>query len=243
MKVLSIGNAYSSDSQIFLPHLAKAAGKELLLAALNCEDASVEDHYNNYVSENDSYYYETYLEGETEKIKAEEICLHEAVEDDDWDIITIQQNDVLSGIRESYSPWFAEIAAYCKLMHPDCKIMVFQPWAYEQGCPKREFAENYGNDQKEMYNMINQCCHEVSDEAEADAIIPVGRAWQIVRDTNIGDRMTRDGSNANELGQFLSSCVLYQAIFGENAASSPFELPGYDKAISTLLKACADAAF
>lgn len=243
MKVLSIGNALTCDIHQYLPELTKAAGRELLLSALYIEDACIEDHYRNYEDENDDYIYSTFLPGETAAMSPDGIALHEAVEDDDWDIITFEQNVALSGLKESYRPYLAELTAYCRLMHPNVKLMLIEPWAYESGCSDKSFQENYDSDQSEMYKKINECCIKAADEAETDGIIPIGRAWQITRSTDIGDRLTKDGSHANELGQFLSSCCLYKAVFGEDSFKVPFDLPEYDRRISDLLKLCADSAF
>lgn len=242
MKVLSIGNSFSQDAQAYLPKLAIAGGKELLLGNLYLPGASIEDHYRNYIDEEEVYTYENYLPGETEAYKPDGIALHEAVEDEDWDVITLQQCSKLSGIKESYTPYLAEVAAYCRMMHPDAKIMLHQTWAYEKGCPLPEFKENYDRDQDKMYSMLTECYAETAREAEIDIIIPTGRAWQTARQTKIGDRLTRDGYHGNELGQFLGSCCFYEMIFGESAVDNPFVLPEFDENVSNLLKVCAHIA-
>lgn len=242
MKILSVGNEFSSQAQTYLPFLAGAAGKELTACTLRLDGASIEDHYRNYTDEEEVYSYECFLPGETEKLCPDGIALHEAVEDDDWDIITLQQNGELSGDKESYKPYLAELAAYCKLMHPEAKIMVFQTWAYEAGSPDRIFREVFEGNQVNMYNTIARCCAEIKDEADADDIVPIGRAWQIARNSSIGDRLTTNGVDANELGEFLASCCLYEKIFNEGTNLSPFNLPGFSKATSDLLKICAHMA-
>lgn len=242
MKVLSIGNSFSTDAHTYLPHLAIAGGKELLLSNLYLGGASVEDHYRNFTDEEEVYTYESYLPGETECMRPDGIALHEAVEDDDWDIITLQQCSKLSGIRESYSPYLAELAEYCKMMHPDAEIMLHQTWAYEQGCPIPEFRTNYGNDQLNMYAMLTEAYAEAAIEAEIKTIIPSGRAWQTARQTKIGDRLTRDGFHGNELGQFLAGCCFYEKIFRENVIENPYCLPEFDESVSNLLKVCAHIA-
>lgn len=243
MKILSIGNECSTDIHTYLPFLAKASGKKLLLGNLCLKNANIEEHYRNYIDEEEVYEYETYLPAETDSMKPDGIALHEAVEDDDWDIITFQQEHSLAGDIESMRPYLSELTAYCKLMHPDTIIALNQMWAYEAGCGNPDFRNNFNCNQQEMYESISQICNEISEEAEIDRIIPFGRAFQIARSTNIGDRLTTDGYHLNELGQFLASCVLYEAAFGESAVNSPYNLPEYDKSISDLLKICADAAF
>lgn len=243
MKVLSIGNECSTDIHTYLPFLAKAAGKELLLGNLRLDNSSIENHYRNYIDEEEVYIYETYLPGETDAMKPDGIALHEAVEDDDWDIITFQQEHSLTGDIESLRPYLSELTAYCKLMHPNSKTALNSMWAYETGCGIADFRNNYNNNQQEMYECLINVCNEIKEEAEIDMQIPFAKAFQLARSTNLGDRFTTDGKHLNELGQFLASCVLYEAAFGESAMNSPYNLPEFDKAISDLLKICADAAF
>lgn len=243
MKVLSIGNELTCDIHSFVPRLLSTAGEKLLLANLYCDGASVEDHYRNYIDENEIYFYSSFLPGETEPISPDGIALHEAVEDEEWDIVTIQQNTALSGDIESYRPYLAETAAYIKLMIPDTKILLIEPWAYESGRSIKDFEDNYNSDQDKMYDKIYECCLNLKDEAQLDGIIPIGRAWQTLRNTQIGDKLTDDGIHANELGKFLSSCCFYKAITGKNTAENDFQLPDYDKRISDLIKLCADSAF
>ncbi len=242
MKVLSIGNRMSSDAHTFLPFLAKAGSKRLLLSNLCTENASVEDHYRNYIDENEVYYYETFLPGITEMMRPDGIALHEAVEEEDWDFITIQQNGVLSGSKDSYKPYFGEVAAYCRLVHPETKIMIVQPWAFDKGCPLPEFRELYGKNSDNMYEMTAQCCSETALDEELDGIIPIGKAFQIIRQTAIGSRLTLDGQYANEIGQFAAGCVMYEKIFGEDVSGVPYNLPDYPAEISSLIKLCAHTA-
>ena len=242
MKVLSIGNSFSTDAHTYVPSLAAAVGEKLTLCNLFIAGCSIEDHYRNYIDENEDYAYECYLPDEIGMIRPEGIALHEAVEDDDWDVITLQQCSPLSGVKESYKPYMAELAAYCRLMHPEAKIMLHQTWAYEKGCPVPQFQEYYNGDQNKMYEMLTECYAEISVEAEADDIIPSGRAWQTARQTKIGDRLTRDGYHGNELGQFLASCCFYEKIFGKDVTENPFDLPEFDKPVSDLLKICAHIA-
>ncbi len=242
MNVLSIGNSFSNNAHRYLPQMAKAAGKELMLCNLFIPGCSLETHWNNWRKEEEAYVYEVYLPGETEMRNPDGLALHDVVEDEDWDVITLQQCSHLSGIEESYSPYLAELAAYCRMVKPEAKIMLHQTWAYEKGCLKPEFAEYYHNDQDEMYRMLTECYAKAAKEAEIDLIIPSGRAWQTARQTFIGDRLTCDGFHGNEMGCFLAGACFYEMIFGESITKNPFMLPDFDENINGALKACAHIA-
>ena len=242
MKLLSIGNEFSREAHMYLPHLAAAGGKELLLGNLFLPDASAEDHYRNFIDENEVYIYETYLPGTADCLRPDGIALHEAVEDDDWDIITIQQSAALSGISESYSPYTAELAEYCRMMHPGAKIMLHQTRAYESSCTRPEFKNDYESSPERMYEMLTECYIHASAVAQTDGIIPVGKAWNFARQTKLKDKLTIDGFAANEAGAFLSGCCFYEAVFDEDVRNNSFFLPDYDINVSNLIKVCAHLA-
>lgn len=241
MNILSIGNGISSDAHRFLPQMALADGEELLLCNLYIENCSLEQHWNNWREEKTDYDYEVYLPFETELNRPDGVALHEAVEDEDWDIITLQQSTALSGIPESYSPFLSELAEYCRMVQPNAKIMVHQTWAYESGCASPAFA-NYGRNQQEMYKALTEAYVNAALEADIDLIIPSGRAWQSARSTEIGDRLTVDGCRANDLGCFLASACFYESAFGKSIYNNSFYLPDTDPRITELLKLCAHTA-
>lgn len=241
MNVLSIGNSFSTDAHSYLPYMAKAADKELLLCNLFIGGCSLEQHWNNWREEKTEYDYEVYLPFETELTRANEVALHEAVEDEEWDVITLQQCSHLSGVKESYSPYLSELAEYCRMVQPNAKIMLHQTWAYENGCAHSGFA-TYGKNQDEMYRALTQAYADASLEADIDIIIPSGRAWQTARQTAIGDRLTKDGYHGNELGRFLASACFYEKVFEENILDNPYMIDDLDPNITEILKFCAHIA-
>ncbi len=238
MNVLSIGNSFSTNAHKFLPHMAKAAGKELLLCNLFIGGCSLEQHWNNWREEKADYDYEVYLPFETQLSRPDGVALHEAVEDEEWDVITLQQGSALSGIKESYSPYLSELAEYCRTVQPNAKIMLHQTWAYEKGSKHPAF-KNYGNNQAEMYRALTECYVDAAYEADIDLIIPSGRAWETARQTLIGDKLTEDGFHGNDMGCYLAGACFYEMIFGESIIDNGFVLPNYSKEITDILKICA----
>ena len=241
MNVLSIGNSFSTNAHKFLPHIAKAAGKELLLCNLFIGGCSLEQHWKNWREENADYDYEVYLPFETEMSRPDGVALHEAVEDEDWDVITLQQGSALSGVKESYMPYLSELAEYCRMVQPKAEIMFHQTWAYQNGSEHPAFA-TYNHSQSEMYRALTQCVVEATDEADIQHIIPSGRAWETARQTVIGDNLTVDGFHGNDLGCYLASACFYEMIFKESILDNSFVLPGYNEEVTKILKICAHLA-
>lgn len=240
MNILSIGNSFSTNAHKFLPLILKADGDEIMLCNLFIGGCSLEQHWNNWREEKTDYDYEIYLPGETEMTRTDDVALHEAVEDEDWDVITLQQCSHFSGIPETYSPYLSELAEYCRMVKPEAKIMLHQTWAYEEGCQHGGFA-NYKNSQQEMYRALTEAYVDAAMEADIDLIIPSGRAWQTARNT-IGDILTVDGYHGNDMGCYLASACFYEMIFGRSILENSFELPGIDKRTMEILKICAHTA-
>ena len=220
--------------------MAKAAGKELLLCNLFIGGCSLEQHWKNWREENTAYDYEVYLPFETQMTSAPEVALHEAVEDEEWNVITLQQCSHFSGIPESYSPYLSELAEYCRMVQPKSKIMLHQTWAYANNSEHPGFA-SYGKNQQEMYKALTEAYANAAMESDIDIIIPSGRAWQTARNT-IGDILTADGFHGNDLGCYLASACFYEMIFGESIYENSFYPDGIEKNIVDILKLCAHTA-
>ena len=216
MNILSIGNGISSDAHRFLPQMALADDEELLLCNLYIENCSLEQHWNNWREEKTDYDYEVYLPFETELNRPDGVALHEAVEDEDWDIITLQQTTALSGIPESYSPFLSELAEYCRMVQPNAKIMVHQTWAYEQGSKLLDERGGY-LDQHDMFNDLEKAYQKAEKAISADGIIPSGKVMMQAIDNGIG-QIHRDTLHVDlGVGRYMLGLVWFKVLTGETA--------------------------
>ncbi len=232
MNILSISDISDRSTHAYLPFMAKAAGKDMLLCGLHLDGCSLEQHWDNWRKELPCYEYDVCLPGETETRTVDDVALHEAVEDEEWDVITFRQTYSLCCEKESYTPYLAELAEYCRMMQPKAKILLIQPWI----CDASALAGG------EMYTVLTEACAEAAIEADIDTIVPVGKAWEIARQTPLGDRLTYGGRNASELGCYLAGACLYENAFGESIADNPFTLPvPFDEAVP-LMKLCVQTA-
>ena len=230
MNVLSIGNSFSANAHALLPQLLKEEGEEILLCNLFIGGCSLERHWNNWRKEEQAYAYEVYLPGETVMNRPEGVALHEAVEDEDWDVITLQQCSALSGVQESYTPYLAELAAYCRMVQPGARILLHQTWAYGAYCTAQAF-QTYHNDQEEMYRALAAAYAAAAEEAEITQIIPTGTAFQLARQTRVGDRLTsEDGMHASTAGEYLGAACFYEALYGRSVPGHPWCPPALDPA-------------
>ena len=224
MKVLSIGNSFSEDAHTYLHKLALCCGLELNSVNLFIGGCSLETHYNNLMNDKAAYIVEE--NGvETEKLTS----LSYALENDNYDVITLQQASHFSGMPQTYVPYIQELSKYAKEKQPNAKIYFHQTWAYELDSNHEGFA-NYNHSQDEMFRRIVDASEMASKLLNA-AIIPCGTIIQALRNTisefdykNGGLSLCRDGFHASlDYGRFTLAATWIKTLTIKNVNVSNFE--------------------
>ena len=131
-----------------------------------------------------------------------------------WDVIVIQQVSGQSGISQSYDPHLKELIYEINKVNvnPDTKIEFHMTWAYAKDSDHWNFP-NYGNDQDNMYHKITEAVQsKVLPNQDIDFLIPSGTAIQNVRETKVGDNLTRDGYHLNGMGQYIAGMMWVKSI-------------------------------
>lgn len=238
MKVLCIGNSFSEDATAYLQ---KVANGELYVRNLAIGGCSLERHYNNIVGNLSDYGYE--IDGESIRISSVE----EALKENDWDFISVQQVSHYSGIIDTYEPFLGEIVKYLREKCPSAKLVLHRTWAYDDLSDHDGFA-NYGRDRKKMYNAIVNTTNKVAEKYGFD-IIPCGDAIELARDLDEFKAgaplsLNRDGFHLSfDYGRYLAALVMYRFFTGKSAQSVGFEPIGTDSDINKKLKETADRTF
>lgn len=223
MKLLSIGNSFSTDSHRFLHTLAEQNGVKLECYNLFIGGCSLETHWINYAQNNAFYDLEINGNEATRKISINEALLMEK-----WDVITIQQASAFSGIFNSFVPFLTDLVAVIREKVPTAKLYFHETWSYEIGSLHEGFL-NYNSNQKEMYLCIKDSAKKASDLINAE-IIPTGDIVQLVRETipefdyeNGGLSLCRDSFHLSEdYGRFLAGAVWFKKITGNELKKHPF---------------------
>ena len=224
MKLLSIGNSFSTDSHKFLHSLAGQNGLSLECYNLFIGGCSLETHWINYVENNEFYDLEINGSEATRKIS-----INEALTMQKWDVITVQQASAFSGMFETYEPYLTDLVAVVREKAPTAKIYFHETWSYEIGSLHEGFL-NYNSNQKEMYSHIKEASKKASDLINAD-IIPTGDVVQFVRENipefdfkNGGISLCRDSFHLSEnYGRFLAGAVWFKKLTGKNLKEQPFQ--------------------
>lgn len=222
MKVLSIGNSFSQDAQKYLHNIALADGYQLDCVNLMIGGCSLERHYNNMISDAKEYSFE--LNGAA---IGRMVSLSEALSEDKYDVVTVQQVSQLSGRPQSYIPYVTALAEYVRKMQPEAKLYFHRTWSYEWGYVTDRYVP-YNSDQEEMYRRICDATLMASKLVNAE-LIPSGDAIQRLRalpefDYRAGGMsLCRDGFHMSlDYGRFAVGVVWYHTLTGNVPSFSEF---------------------
>ena len=215
LKILAIGNSFSNDTTEFLYDIAQAEGlTNIVIGRLYIGGCSLERHAGNAQSGKAAYDYYKNTTGKWEK--TENTTLLQGIQDEDWDIITLQQSSGKSGQPDTYGTYLTQLIDYVKAnrTNPNAKMVWHMTWAYQSDSTHADFA-NYGGNQMTMYNAITKAVKEqIIPNENFVAVIPAGTAVQNARTTFFGDNMTRDGFHLSFIGRLVASYTWYAVLTG-----------------------------
>lgn len=243
IRILAIGNSFSRDAiEQNLHDLAKADGDTAIIGNLFIGGCSLERHAGNIKGDKHEYVYRK-IGADGKRVEKTKASIADALADDKWDYVSLQQASPFSGMYEKYEPYLPGIIKYVKERIPGkSKIILHQTWAYAQNATNTGFR-NYGNDQMKMYRAIVDANKRAAKLGKIKTIIPAGTAVQNARTSFIGDNMNRDGYHlAIEHGRFTAACAWYEKLFGHDVTANTFTPAGMNADIAAIAKRAAHAA-
>lgn len=201
IKLLTIGNSFANDATAYLPAMAKAGGKDLLLFRANIGGCTFERHARhmkafdaNPDDPEGRPYKGNFIHSLTDDVtppgiasggtevnkKAKQVpknfSLREALETEKWDYVTIQQVSNTSFQFETFEPYAGELIAYVKKYAPTAEIVIHQTWAYREDCP----LYKDGFSQQKMFEGLVDAYGQLAAKYSL-RVIPVGTAMQEAR--------------------------------------------------------------
>jgi hypothetical protein len=228
LKILAIGNSFSQDATTYLYDIAKAALTDIKVVNLYIGGCSLETHWTNV--ETDAALYDYELNGQSTGRK---ISIKEALEEDTWDYVTIQQVSSDSGMIDSYYPYITRLSNYVKLLVPQVEQLIHQTWAYEIDSDHYAFI-NYDNNQSKMYEALSASYQKVAEDLSL-RIIPCGKVIQALRSypvfdyVNGGLSLCRDGFHMSLIyGRYAVAATWYEFILGQSILDNSFIPPVID---------------
>jgi len=223
LKVLAIGNSFSEDAiENNLYDLAKAAGKKIIIGNMYIGGAPIELHVKNINGNKKAYNYrKTNVDGTKKATK--NVSIEEALKDENWDFVSLQQASPLSGKYDVIMKDLPRLVEYVKTQAPQAKLIYHQTWAYQHDSTHKGFA-NYGNDQTTMYNAIMDVTKRINKSKVFEFIVPSGTAIQNARTSSIGDAYSRDGFHLElNYGRFTAACAWYEKLFNMDIRNNPYK--------------------
>ncbi len=217
LKVLAIGNSFSVDAMEHLYAIAKAEGvSEIILGNLYIGGCPLNKHAANSISGEAAYKYYKNTTGDW-AVNPQPFSLLQGIQDEQWDIITMQQASGKSGLTDTYQPHLNNLIAFVNenKTNPDAKLFWHMTWAYQSDSTHGDFAD-YGNNQNSMYlGIVNALQKSVEPVGAFEKILPVGTAIQNARTSFVGDTLTRDGFHLSDLGRVIAAYTWYAVIDGQ----------------------------
>ena len=223
VKILAIGNSFSEDAiEQNLFQILQAEGITAVIANMYIAGCSLETHLKNATNDASSYSYRKVVNGK--KTTKDKISISQALKDENWDFVSMQQASQLSGIHSTYQRDLPPLFTYVKETNPrkDTKYALHQTWAYSNDS-QHDGYRNYDNSQQNMYNHIVDANNEAAELVDIDIIIPSGTAIQNARTSYIGDNFNRDGYHLDlVLGRYTAACTWAEELLGVNILTNPY---------------------
>lgn len=216
LSVLAIGNSFSEDSVEYLYQIAADAGiKDILIGNLYIGGCSLEKHYNN--ASNNSRLYTYYKNTTGSFVKTTSSTMYDALTEEEWDVVVMQQVSGLSGEVDTYEPYLTGLKDYVKNIVPNAVFAWNMTWAYQGNSTHKDFPR-YDSNQLTMYNAITSAVKSrIVPDSDFEYIIPAGTAIQNARGSKLGDTLTRDGYHLSlKLGRYIAGLTWFKMLTGRS---------------------------
>jgi hypothetical protein len=215
IKVLSIGNSFSTDAQRYLSGIGKNRGIEIKNVNLYIGGCMLCTHYEHMLADDKAYLFE--YKGESTGVY---VSIREALESDTWDYITLQQCSRVSFDYETFEPYIIELAEYCRSHAPGAKLLIHQTWSFDTGSARLLNAGFRTHD--EMQDSVTACYRHAAQLIGAD-IIPCGEVMRRMLHLGI-DCVTRDTFHANfGFGRYALALTWFGKLTGEDVSEDNFD--------------------
>ena len=227
LKILGIGNSYTNDSMWMLYNIYKAENpdKDIVLAIAYHSGCSLSQHVNYITNSSLEYDFhkindDIYAQKGTWKT-VNDVTLKTIVENENWDIVTMQQASTYSGVADTYNGDIDTIQQFVE------RTLGYTPtfawnmtWAYPTKDIEGDafvtvntstgFAK-YNNDQMTMYNaIVNAVKTKIVPNKTFTYLMPNGVAVQNANTSYMDDPdLYRDYTHLNDFSRVMAAYVWY----------------------------------
>lgn len=210
-KILMIGNSFSLNATQFLPEICAEQNIDLTVGILYRSGESLENHYNNAVSNEPVYtYYErTSSNGSTNTTTHTNFTFNQAVNRRDWEYVTFQQRSSDSNKYDTYQPYLNNLKdKVSSVINGEVEYGVLQTWA---------LSTSVNTAQTTAYNDIVNAYRQAMKDSDLAFNLPAGTAIQNARAISdlkeLDDELTDDGYHLSDAGKYIASATLFESLF------------------------------
>ncbi len=244
IKVLAIGNSFSVDVvEQNLHELAKAEGTTLVIGNLYIGGCGLQKHLSNLRKEKKAYSYRK-VDEHGEKTTIPKVSIQQALADEKWDYVMVQQVSGFGGVYASFGRCLPEMMTILRDLTPyKPKFIIMQTWAYQGNSDHQSFSI-YNYDQMTMYKALVESYDKVFNDKQYDfhAIVPNGTAIQNGR-TVFGDKLTRDGYHLDKrVGRYIGACTMCEVVLGKSVVGNKYRPSDITEKEALLAQKAAHAA-
>ncbi len=224
-RILAIGNSFSADAvENYLWELAAESGDTLIIGNAYIGGCTIDRHLDNLQAKKANYSYRKIENGKLST--TEKQTLQEIINDEPWDIISLQQASPVSGCADSYKNLDKLIAAVKKtISDKEPEIVWHNTWSYARDYDSEKFRY-YNSDQEIMLDSILSIVKTVIPRNGISRVIPSGIAIQNAR-KSFGDILNRDGFHLSiPLGRYVAACTWYEFLTDKDVTRLHFKPAG-----------------
>lgn len=179
--LLTIGNSFAEDAATYLPELAAAGGKTLVLGRANLPGCSLEQHAAALAAHDanpEDPKGHPYSNQAGMPRNVARYSLVDLLREEKWDAISLQQSSIRSFRPETYQPFAAQLLERIRKMAPGARIWLHETWAYREDSER--FSKGDGFTQEKMFRGL-QSAYRTLAAKERLGVFPVGEAFQMAR--------------------------------------------------------------
>ena len=222
MKILSIGNSFSTDAQRYVHKISVLNGHPIKTVNLYIGGCPLRTHYFNMLENEKRYDFQ--FNGESTGLN---VTIKDALMSDAWDYVTFQQASTYSPNYETYEPYLPGLSEYVSVYAPQAKQIIHQTWQYSE---EKLLEKKWDMTPDEMFENLKKAYKKAEKLIYADGIINSGELINTLIKNGITEPH-RDGYHLS-LGAGRLAVGLLWYVYLTGANSNEVILPETDKPVT-----------